>query len=103
MNIHMVEPLNNFVKLPDNHWESGWWTIDESKARELVGGEIYFHKKQQEPSFFGGTITGYRTEQQEDHRGKVAFTLRYNAACRNVKTDKNGWSKKMKIITTPAA
>jgi len=49
MNIHMVEPLNNFVKLPDNSWESGWWTIDESKARELVGGEIYFHKKKGSP------------------------------------------------------
>ncbi len=99
MNIHMVEPLNKFVKLPDSSWESGWWNLDESKARELVGGEIYFHKKQQEPSFFGGTITGYRLDQDAPSQGKVAFTLQYNAACRNVRTDKNGWSKKMKIIS----
>lgn len=99
MNIHMVEPLNNFVKLPDSSWESGWWSIDESKAKELVGGEIYFHKKQGEPSFFGGTITGYRLDQDAQFQGKVAFTLNYNAACRNVRTDKNGWSKKMKIIS----
>ena len=99
MNIHMVEPLNKFVKLPDNSWESGWWTIDETKAKELVGGEIYFHKKQGEPSFFGGTITGYRLDPDVQLQGKVAFTLSYNAACRNVRTDKNGWSKKMKIIS----
>ena len=99
MNIHLIEPLNNFVKLQDKGWESGWWSIDESKAKELVGGEIYFHKKQQEPSFFGGTITGYRIEQDVQYQGSIVFTLQYNAACRNVKTDKLGWSKKMKIIS----
>ena len=99
MNIHIVEPLNNFVKLPGGRWESGWWNIDESKAKELVGGEIYFHKNQQEPSFFGGSITGYRIDQDAQHQGNIVFTLQYNAACRNVKTDKHGWSKRMKIIT----
>lgn len=99
MNIHLIEPLNKFVKLPDSRWESGWWNIDESKAKKLVGGEIYFHKKQQEPSFFGGSITGYRIDQNEQYQGKIVFTLRYDSACRNVKTDKSGWSKKMKIIS----
>ena len=99
MNIHLIEPLNKFVKLPDSRWESGWWNIDESKAKKLVGGEIYFHKKQQEPSFFGGSITGYRIDQNVECQGKIVFTLRYDAACRNVKTDKSGWSKKMKIIS----
>jgi len=99
MNIHIIEPLNNFVNLRDKGWESGWWNIDENKAKELVGGEIYFHKKQQEPSFFGGTITGYRVEQNAQYQGRIVFTLQYNAACRNVKTEKLGWSKKMKIIS----
>jgi hypothetical protein len=99
MNIHIVEPLNNFVKLPDSRWESGWWNLDESKAKELIGGEIFFHKKQQEPSFFGGIITGYRTEQDAKNQDRIVFTLQYNSACRNVKTDKAGWSKKMKIIS----
>jgi hypothetical protein len=99
MNIHIIEPLNNFVNLQDKGWESGWWSIDENKAKELVGGEIYFHKKQQEPSFFGGNITGYRIEQDVQYQGKIVFILQYNAACRNVKTDRQGWSKKMKIIS----
>jgi hypothetical protein len=99
MNIHIIEPLNHFVNLQDRGWESGWWSIDENKAKELVGGEIYFHKKQQEPSFFGGNITGYRIEQDEQYQGKIVFILQYNAACRNVRTDKLGWSKKMKIIS----
>ena len=48
MNIHLVEPLNNFVKVQDNVWESGSWGLEESQAKKLVGGEIYFHKKRQE-------------------------------------------------------
>ena len=98
MNIHLIEKVNNFVKLQDNTWESGWWSIDESQAKKLVGGEIYFHKKQQEPSFYGGTITGYRIEQDGQYQGRVVFTLRYSDTGRNVKTDKHGWSKHIKII-----
>ncbi|OPY85477.1 MAG: hypothetical protein A4E72_01944 [Syntrophus sp. PtaU1.Bin208] len=98
MNIHILEPLNNFVKLQDGGWESGWWSIDENKAKELVGGEIYFHKKQQEPSFFGGIIGAYRIEEDGQHQGNIVFIFQYHAECRNVRTDKNGWSKKMKII-----
>ena len=99
MNVHIVEPLNNFVKLQDKEWESGWWNMEENKAKELVGGQIYFHKKILEPSFFGGIITGYRIEQDEQHQGCIVFTIEYSAECRNVKTDKHGWSKKMKIIS----
>jgi hypothetical protein len=99
MDIHLIEPLNNFVKLQNKEWESGWWNLEESKAKELVGGEIYFHKKQREPSFFGGIITGYRIEQAEQYQGSIVFALQYNSACRNVKTDKQGWSKKMKITS----
>jgi hypothetical protein len=98
MNIHLIEQLNNFIKLHDNVWESGWWQLEESKAQELIGGEIYFHKKQLEPSFYGGTILGYRIEQEEQYQGKIVFKLQYKQSCRNVRTDKHGWSKKMKII-----
>ena len=99
MNIHIIEELNHFVKLPDDQWESGWWNINESKAQQLVGGEIYFHKKRIEPSFFGGSITDYRVDQSSQNQGKIVFTFHYQASCRNVNTDKYGWSKKIKIIS----
>lgn len=97
MNIHVVEVTNNFTKLDGNLWESRWWNLDESTAQELVGGEIYFHKKRQEPSFYGGTITGYRVEEEGDSQGKIIFTLRHSQSCRNVRTDKAGWTKDIKI------
>jgi hypothetical protein len=98
MNIQIVEQKNNFVKLHDNVWESGWWQLDESKAQKLIGGEIYFHKKRQEPSFYGGTVLGYRVEQEEPYRGRIVFKLQYRHTCRDIRTDKVGWSKEMKII-----
>ena len=98
MNVHVIEPLNNFVKLPDDKWESGGCSIDESKARKLIGGIIYFHKKRFEPSFFGGSILDYRFDQRSQDQRKVIFTFLYKEDCRNVNTDKRGWSKRVKII-----
>jgi hypothetical protein len=98
MNIHLVEPSNHFVKLQDNVWESGSWGLDESQAKKLVGGEIYFHKKRQDPSFYGGTILGYRVHQDGEYQGKIVFQLKHSQSCRNVSTDKSGWSKDMKIL-----
>lgn len=97
MNIHLVEPLNHFVKLQDNVWESGSWRLDEDKAKKLVGGEIYFHKKRVEPSFYGGTILGYRVNPDGENQGKVIFKLSYSHSCRNVSTNKSGWRNDMKI------
>jgi hypothetical protein len=97
MNIHLVEPLNHFVKIEDNVWESGWWNLDESEAKKLVGGEIYFHKKRQEPSFYGGTILGYRINDGGEYQGRVIFKLKYSQACRNIRTTKSGWTKDVKI------
>lgn len=98
MNIHLVQPIHNFVKLQDNTWESGSWEVNENQAKLLVGGEIYFHKKRTEPSFYGGTITGYRVHEEGESQGKVVFQLEYRVSCRNVTTDKIGWNRNMKII-----
>ena len=98
MNIHLVEPLNHFVKLQDDEWESGGWKLAEDKAKQLVGGEIYFHKKRAEPSFYGGTILGYRVHQDDEHGGQIVFKLRYSPSCRGLRTDKTGWTKDVKII-----
>jgi hypothetical protein len=97
MDIHLVEPLNHFVKVKDNVWESGSWRLDESEAKKLVGGEIYFHKKRQEPSFYGGTILGYRVNQDGEYPGRIVFILQHSQSCRNVRTEKSGWIKDVKI------
>ncbi len=101
MKIHVIEHLNNFTRLKDDLWECGWWKLSEEKARKLVGGKIYFHKSRVEPSFYGGTIRGYRIQNAGQHQGKIVFEFEYDAACRNARTDKYGWSMEMKIVMEP--
>jgi hypothetical protein len=103
MKIHLIEKMNNFKKLRDNIWESGGWKLNEGKAKELIGGKIYFHKERQEASFYGGTVRGFRVEQDGENQGKIAFEFQYHQECRNIRTDRTGWSMKMKIIAEPEA
>ena len=98
MEIHLTLSSNNFKKLKDNTWECGWWQVAEDKAEQLIGHEIYFHKKRTEPSFYGGTIKGYRVDEEGKCKGKTIFTFEYDKECRNVTTGRLGWSKEMKII-----
>ena len=98
MPIHVLEPNNNFVKLGDNLWECGWWKLGEEKIVDLVGTEIFFHKKRGEPSFYGGMIKSYRFEQEGPHQGGVVFEFEFQPACRNIKTNSTGWSMAAKIV-----
>ena len=97
MEIHLIENVRKFIRLQDDVWESGWWGLNENKARELVGSAIYFHRKRTEPSFYGGIIKGYRVEPDGVHQGRIVFKFLYSHDCRNIKTDKTGWSKEMKV------
>jgi hypothetical protein len=102
MKVHLLEPVNNFIKLRDNIWECGWWKLEENKVQELIGSEIFFHKKRLEPSFYGGTIKGYRVEQEGPYQGRIVFEFEFQPACRNIKTDGTGWSMEMKIVAEKA-
>ncbi len=82
MQIHLIENADNFTKLRDKVWESGWWVLTEDEAKKLVGGQIYFHRKKSEPSFYGGSIRSFRIKQEDPHRGSVIFEFEYRDACR---------------------
>ncbi len=98
MQIHLIEIANNFVKLHDKVWESGWWQLGEDEARKLIGGQIYFHRKKTEPSFYGGSIRGFRVKEEDPHKGSIIFEFEYREACRGIKVDKLGWSLEKKIV-----
>ncbi|MBN2284150.1 MAG: hypothetical protein JXO48_09695 [Deltaproteobacteria bacterium] len=99
MEIHLIEAMRNFTKLPDDLWENGYWKLNEEKARELVGSKIYFHRKRTERSFYGGIIKGYRVEKEGDNQGEIVFKFEYSKTCRNIRTDQSGWSRGMKVTT----
>lgn len=101
--IHLIERGGAFKKLEGNVIESWCWDVTPKAAESLVGGDIYFHKKQKEPSYFGGRILAYRVHdgsggEHPDCHGRVVFTFESSREHRNVSAGEGGWSYEKKII-----
>ena len=98
--IHLVDRANSLVRLTTEGqvWESGYWAVPEATAKSLLGGSILFHKKRQEPSFFGGLILNYRLHDKGQSKGQVIFTFEYRADHRGVMAEAGGWSKDVKVV-----
>ena len=98
--IHLVERLNNVKRLPDSPgaWESGYWVVSEDAAKRLIGGDLYLHSGQHEPSHFGGTILGYRVHQGGDVDGRIVFRFRATVGHKGVNAGKEGWGNEKKLV-----
>ena len=61
MNMAAIHLIKNDRSLPQiipiaqgsDIFRSGYWLMAEDTAKALVGGNIFFHKRQAESSFFG--------------------------------------------------
>ena len=95
--IHLIERNDRINRVDGHVWESGYWTLLEPKAKELLGGSILFHKKRNEPSFFGGIILNYHIQDKGEWKGRVVFTFEYRVDHRFVLAGR-GWFKDMKIV-----
>ncbi len=101
--IHLIERGNAFVRVEGNVFESWCWDITPEVAETLVGGDIYFHKKQKEPSHFGGKVLGYRVHDSDEGRfpgcrGRVVFTFEYSRGHKEVSAGEGGWSYEKKVV-----
>ncbi|MET0645373.1 MAG: hypothetical protein ABW208_02060 [Pyrinomonadaceae bacterium] len=101
--IHLIERVGHFKKLEGNVIESWCWKVSPQTAESLVGGDIYFHKGQKEPSYFGGKILSYRVHDSDEGefplcRGRVIFTFESSREHRNVSAGDGGWSYQQKIV-----
>lgn len=98
--IHLIEDLGNMKMLnkANSEWESGWWAVAPETAEKLIGGNIYFHKKQAEPSFFGGLILGYRIETTGEWAGRVIFQFKTGLEFKGIKAGSSGWGMEKKIV-----
>ncbi len=97
--IHLIERKKLFarVKGSQTEYESGYWSIAEAKARELTGAYIYFHERQNEPSFSGGVITGIRVQKAAPYKGRIVFRFDLKPECRGISTSSEGWNREKKI------
>jgi len=98
--IHLIENLGLIEPLPgavDEH-ESGYWAVTEARAASLVGGDIYFHRKQAEPSYLGGQILGFRVQGDGQYVGRVIFRFRADPTYSGVSAGADGWAMEKKIV-----
>ena len=96
--IHVIESEGRIERMDERIWESGFWPVFPAKAKRLVGGSIFFHKKGTAPSFFGGVILDYRIEEAGKFAGQVAFKFQYFDDHRGVCADKGGWRDGVKVV-----
>src|SRR5208283_4093478 len=96
--IHLIEKRSYFKRVNDREYESGWWALSEETAGGLVGGQIFFHEQKKKPSFFGGTVLGFRIETEGEHKDRVIFRLESSQECKGIRTGPEGWTLEKKIV-----
>ncbi|MHB0982504.1 MAG: hypothetical protein ACYC02_03880 [Thiobacillus sp.] len=98
--IHFVERLQNVhrVDKDKNEWESGYWVVSEDTAQRLVGGYIYLHRGQDEPSHFGGKILSFHVHPNGLEAGRIVFRFHAGLEFKGVKAGRDGWGNEKKIV-----
>lgn len=74
---HLICRNHDGIKLVSmpNYTSSAWY-IPEDEAKALIGGMIYFHEAKDQPSYFGGRITGYSLcHVEDDQRARIVIEL----------------------------
>ena len=98
--VHLVErkKLIEPVDKEANIYESGCWAIGAQRADRLVGADIYFHRKQSEPSFDGGRITAWREQKIGKYKGRVIFAFEQTEDHIGVEAGRDGWRMGYKFV-----
>lgn len=98
--IHLIENDGRIHRVdgPADTFESGFWKVSMALAEELKDGDIYFHRAQDAPSYFGGRIVGYRAQPDGQYAGRIVFLFRADEEHRGVRAGRDGWGREKKII-----
>ncbi len=93
---HDIRPLD----LKTRRFESCCWVIGDDARQALSnGGRVFFHETQASPSYFGGTIVGFRetpSEEGKPRRWAVEFLSEEQA--RNVLAGPSNWKRESKYV-----
>ena len=101
--IHLIERVQHFERVEGDVFESWCWDVTPQTAQALVGGDIYFHYRQKEPSYYGGKILSYRVHDGGEgaypcDSGRIIFTFEYSRGHKKVLAGEGGWSYEKKIV-----
>ena len=99
--IHVVEKKTEGAHLrrlkgSRTEWETGYWIVGDSTSKSLIGGMVYVHRGQNEPSHAGGKILQIYHELGSDPRRRVV-RFRSTASGKGVIAESTGWGNERKI------
>ena len=63
----------------------------------MIGGQIYFHERKRDPSFYGGQIVDVHRAIDGAYPDKIVFKFLFSRDCRGVRTSSDGWAQVMKL------
>lgn len=98
--IHVIEHEVSTKRVSKDSYihDSGDWTLSEERAKSLVGGDMYLHRHQTDPSHFGGRILSYRVHEDGPLKGRVVFRIEPSMAHKGVRTGREGWAMEIKFV-----
>jgi hypothetical protein len=98
--IHLIEQKGNIWKVQGSpgEWESGYWVVAQENAANLIGGDLYLHSGQADPSHFGGTLLGCRVQSEGALSGRYIFRIHATVAHRGVHAGRTGWGNEKKLV-----
>jgi hypothetical protein len=101
--IHFIERDGRFERVPKSpdEWESGYWKLTAAAAASFIGGDVYFHSAQKDPSHFGGTILGTRVQADGAFAGRTVLRFKYTKHHRGVRAGAGGWGLQKKVVLDP--
>lgn len=100
--IHLIEKklLVVCVDKEKRHFESGFWAIAANTATKLIGGDLYLHKSQNQPSFFGGKILSFIKVESGIYQERIVFLIESDNSYKGVFAGNEGWGNEKKILLT---
>ncbi len=99
--VHCLENNQRMAPLGQGlpEWESGYWyRFGKKNAEALIGGGIYFHPSQEEPSYSGGIIVSYRIEHEVEFKGRYVFKYLPSIDFVGVSAVTDGWTWRYKKL-----
>ena len=98
--VHLIEKklLVMCVDKEKRYFESGFWAITTKIATKLLGGDLYLHKSQNQPSFFGGKILSFSKINSGIYQGRIVFLIESSISYKEVLAGNDGWSNEKKIL-----
>jgi len=97
--IHLIEKesLVRCIDIDLKYYETGYWAVSNSSATQLINGDLFLHKSQNSPSFFGGKIISFRIVDLGEYKGRVAFVIEASMKHKGIYSGASGWGNEKKI------